>query len=142
MAAPSPNPNLGASHRIRLVPHLDSRRSLKFEPISRDVREGEPPLRIGRFTDRSGLGLAAANALGSNKLAFKSKVVSRAHAKIGVEAGGKFFIKDRKSSSRTFLDHVHLSPASTESQANELKDGDPLPLGVDYQAGQRISTSV
>ncbi|CAL1711237.1 unnamed protein product [Somion occarium] len=123
------------SHRIRLVPHLDSRRSLRFDPICRDVREGDAPLRIGRFTDRSGMGLAAANANGSNKLAFKSKVVSRAHAEIWVESGGKFFIKDTKSSSGTFLNHVRLSAANSESRPNELKDGDLLQLGVDYQGG-------
>ncbi|EPQ51198.1 SMAD/FHA domain-containing protein, partial [Gloeophyllum trabeum ATCC 11539] len=122
-------------HRIRLVPHIDSRRSLRFEPIQRDVREGDTPLRIGRFTDRSGLGIAAANAMGSNKLAFKSKVVSRSHAEIWVEAGGKFFIKDTKSSSGTFLNHVRLSPANSESRPHELKDGDILQLGVDYQGG-------
>jgi pSer/pThr/pTyr-binding forkhead associated (FHA) protein len=121
------------SHRIRLVPHLDSRRSLKFDPISRDVKEGDAPLRIGRFTDRSGLGIA--NAPGSNKLAFKSKVVSRAHAEIWAENGGKFFIRDTKSSSGTFLNHVRLSPANAESRPLELKDGDVLQLGVDYQGG-------
>ena len=125
----------GPTHRIRLVPHLDSRRSLRFDPISRDVREGDPPLRIGRFTDRSGIGLAAANATSQNKLAFKSKVVSRAHAEIWVEAGGRFFIKDTKSSSGTFLNHVRLSPANQESRPTELKDGDLLQLGVDYQGG-------
>ena len=123
----------GPAHRIRLVPHLDSRRSLRFDPISRDVREGDPPLRIGRFTDRSGLGLAAANAVGS-KLAFKSKVVSRAHAEIWVE-NGRFFIRDTKSSSGTFLNHIRLSPANNESRAQEIKDGDLLQLGVDYQGG-------
>ncbi|OBZ78257.1 putative E3 ubiquitin-protein ligase dma1 [Grifola frondosa] len=127
--------NPTSSHRIRLVPHLDSRRSLRFDAISRDVREGDPPLRIGRFTDRSGLGLAAANALGSNKLAFKSKVVSRAHAEIWVEAGGRFFIKDTKSSSGTFLNHIRLSAANNESRPYEIKDGDLLQLGVDYQGG-------
>lgn len=125
----------GPAHRIRLVPHLHSRGSLRFDPISRDVREGDTPLRIGRFTDRSGLGLAAANAMGSNKLAFKSKVVSRAHAEIWVESGGRFFIRDTKSSSGTFLNHVRLSPANNESRPHELKDGDLLQLGVDYQGG-------
>ena len=125
----------GPTHRIRLVPHLASRSSLRFEPICRDVREGDAPLRIGRFTDRSGLGLAAANALGSNKLAFKSKVVSRAHAEIWAEVGGRFFIKDTKSSSGTFLNHTRLSPANTESRPAELRDGDILQLGVDYQGG-------
>ena len=127
------NPSSRPSHRIRLVPHLDSRRSLKFDPISRDVKEGDAPLRIGRFTDRSGLGIA--NAPGSNKLAFKSKVVSRAHAEIWAETGGKFFIRDTKSSSGTFLNHVRLSPANSESRPFELKDGDVLQLGVDYQGG-------
>ncbi|THH17931.1 hypothetical protein EW146_g2976 [Bondarzewia mesenterica] len=123
------------SHRIRLVPQIDGRRSLRFDPIMRDVFEGDSPLRIGRFTDRSGLGVAAANSLGSNKLAFKSKVVSRAHAEVWCEAGGKFLIKDTKSSSGTFLNHVRLSLANNESQPFELKDGDTLQLGVDYQGG-------
>jgi pSer/pThr/pTyr-binding forkhead associated (FHA) protein len=125
----------GASHRIRLVPHLDSRRTLHFDAICRNLKEGDPPLRIGRFTDRSGMGLAAANALSSNKLAFKSKVVSRAHAEIWVDIGGKFYIKDTKSSSGTFLNHVRLSPANSESRPHQIKDGDILQLGVDYQGG-------
>ncbi|KAJ3533837.1 hypothetical protein NMY22_g7171 [Coprinellus aureogranulatus] len=127
--------NNSPTHRIRLVPHLDNRRNLRFDAISRDLREGDPALRIGRFTDRSGLGLAAVNALNSNKLAFKSKVVSRAHAEIWVEAGGKFYIKDTKSSSGTFLNHVRLSPANQESKPFHIKDGDILQLGVDYQGG-------
>ncbi|KAG6855685.1 hypothetical protein H0H87_012132 [Tephrocybe sp. NHM501043] len=137
----SPDPNSsasaapGASHRIRLVPHIDSRRTLRFDAITRDIAAGNLPLRIGRFTDRSGLGLAAVNALGTNRLAFKSKVVSRAHAEIWVESGGKFFIKDTKSSSGTFLNHIRLSPANTESKPYQMKDGDILQLGVDYQGG-------
>ena len=125
----------GASHRIRLVPHIDTRRSLRFDPISRDVVEGEPALRIGRFTERSGVPISQANALNSNKLAFKSKVVSRAHAEVWCELGGKFYIKDTKSSSGTFLNHVRLSAASQDSRPFELKDGDTLQLGVDYQGG-------
>jgi pSer/pThr/pTyr-binding forkhead associated (FHA) protein len=123
------------SHRIRLVPQLDSRRSLRFDPIGRDLRENDPPLRIGRFTDRSGLGLSAINSINSNKLAFRSKVVSRAHAEIWVEGGGKFLIRDTKSSSGTFLNHVRLSLAGSESRPFPLKDGDVLQLGVDYQGG-------
>ncbi|TFK65261.1 hypothetical protein BDN72DRAFT_736475, partial [Pluteus cervinus] len=133
--ATSATNNRPGNHRIRLVPHLDSRRSLRFDAIGRDLKEGDPALRIGRFTDRSGLGLAAVNALNSNKLAFKSKVVSRAHAEIWVETGGKFLIKDTKSSSGTFLNHVRLSPANTESRPFPIKDGDILQLGVDYQGG-------
>ncbi|ETW75259.1 hypothetical protein HETIRDRAFT_239007, partial [Heterobasidion irregulare TC 32-1] len=127
--------SLAPRHRIRLVPHLDTRRSLRFEPITRYVAEGDAPLRIGRFTDRTGLGVAAANALGTNKLAFKSKVVSRSHAELWCDPGGKFQIKDTKSSSGTFLNHIRLSAASHESTPFELKDGDTLQLGVDYQGG-------
>ncbi|KAJ6478674.1 hypothetical protein DFH09DRAFT_1006053 [Mycena vulgaris] len=126
---PTAGVSIGPTHRIRLVPHLDSRRSLRFDPISRDLRVDAPPLRIGRFTDRSGLGLAAVNALSTNKIAFKSKVVSRESGSI------KFYIRDTKSNSGTFLNHVRLSPANTESRAHQIKDGDILQLGVDYQGG-------
>ncbi|KAI6039102.1 hypothetical protein EDC04DRAFT_3012321 [Pisolithus marmoratus] len=122
------------TYRIRLVPHLDSRRTLRFEPITRDLKDEDPPLRIGRFTDRAGLSLAAQNALNSSKLAFKSKVVSRAHAEIWLE-NGKFFIRDTKSSSGTFLNHLRLSAAGHESRPFLLRDGDILQLGVDYQGG-------
>ena len=44
------------------------------------------------------MGLSTINALGANKLPFKSKVVLHAHAEIWVEKAGKFYIKDTKSS--------------------------------------------
>ncbi|KAG2346362.1 SMAD/FHA domain-containing protein, partial [Suillus weaverae] len=122
------------THRIRLVPHLDACRTLHFEPISRDLRDGDTPLRIGRFTDRSGINLTALNALNTNKLVFRSRVVSRYHAKIWSN-DGKFYIKDTKSSTGTFLNHLRLSPADSESKPHQLKHGDIVQLGVDYQGG-------
>ncbi|KAF8532416.1 hypothetical protein JB92DRAFT_2688598 [Gautieria morchelliformis] len=119
----------GPTHRIRLVPHLESHRSLHFEAISRDVRQGEPPLRIGRFTDRS-----THSGANGTKLAFKSKVVSRGHAEVWFDSGS-FYIKDTKSSSGTFLNHIRLSSPNTESRPYPIKDGDVLQLGVDYQGG-------
>ncbi|KAG1726096.1 SMAD/FHA domain-containing protein, partial [Suillus lakei] len=89
------------------------------------------PLRIRRFTDRSDIGLTAVTALNTNKLALKSKVVSRAHAEIWAD-NGKVFIKDAKSSSGTFLNHLQLSPTGLESKPHPLKDGDIVQLGVDY----------
>lgn len=163
------------THRIRLVPHLETYRSLHFEPVVRDCRpslgpeyeaavpessEGAYPhgtiLKVGRFTEKAQAALerqqAAARAQvegatqalmaaslaaeqqaqaggtttttaedlaqafegeamlpsmrysptsrppagaggggshGSTKVAFKSKVVSRAHAEIWCEEGGK-----------------------------------------------------
>lgn len=130
-----PTTDSPASHRIRFVPHIESRRSLRFDPIVRTVKAGDPPLRIGRFTDRSGGNSLSAVAASQGKLAFKSKVVSRAHAEIWVDHEGRFFIKDTKSSSGTFLNHVRLSNAGIESRQQQIKDGDILQLGVDYQGG-------
>ena len=66
---------------IRIVPHLDSSRSLVFSIIERDLTE-DTVLKIGRFTDRF---------LTSNRITFRSKVVSRGHAEIW-STGGKVCI--------------------------------------------------
>ncbi|TFK95220.1 SMAD/FHA domain-containing protein, partial [Pterulicium gracile] len=134
-ATPPPPPT---HHLIRLVPQLESRHSLRFDPISRSLKPGDNPIRIGRFTDRSGLGLAAlaAASQSSSKLAFRSKVVSRAHAELWVDAEGKFWIRDTKSSSGTFLNGVRLSVAGEESKEWCVRDGDMIQLGVDYQGGE------
>ncbi|KAG0697244.1 SMAD/FHA domain-containing protein [Suillus ampliporus] len=114
------------THRIRLVPHLDSRRTLRFEPISRDIRDGDTPLRIGRFTDRSGI-------------AFKSKVVSLVPMLRSGSDNDKFYIKDTKSSSGTFLNQSP-SKSCRALRANLIssKMGDIVQLGVDYQGGIRV----
>jgi hypothetical protein len=44
-------------------------------------------------------------------------------------------LRDTKSSSGTFLNHVRLSPANQESRPVEIRDGDLVQLGVDYQGG-------
>ncbi|KAH7100803.1 hypothetical protein BKA62DRAFT_234228 [Auriculariales sp. MPI-PUGE-AT-0066] len=127
---PAPTGN-STARRIRLVPHLENNRSLHFDAITRDVRPGDVPLRIGRFTDRNA-GSAVTHS--NNKLAFRSKVVSRGHAEIWLE-DATFYIRDTKSSSGTFLNHIRLAPPNTESRPFALKDGDILQLGVDYQGG-------
>ncbi|KDQ53952.1 hypothetical protein JAAARDRAFT_418897 [Jaapia argillacea MUCL 33604] len=114
------------SYRIRLVPQVDT---IRFDPISRDLKLGDAPLRIGRFTDSLGSDVEVSNALGSNKLVFKSKVVSRSHAEIWVEGGGRWWIKDTKSASGTFLRRVRLSPAGTESRVHEIRDGGCCAVG-------------
>jgi len=225
--------NASQGYRIRLVPHLEAARSLHFEPIERELRDGAPAIKIGRFTERGaasagtgagasgsananassssaaagsafgtpsreGLGTAVgtgaglgALTLGSNargtggeagfnaessaagpsaggvegvpstlttggrrqvpdrsrsgvnannkldlsRIAFKSKVVSRGHAEIWCENGGTFFLRDTKSSSGTFLNHIRLSAPGVESRPHRIKDGDVVQLGVDYQGG-------
>ncbi|KAK4700068.1 E3 ubiquitin-protein ligase DMA1/2, partial [Phenoliferia sp. Uapishka_3] len=126
---PTPPRTSDEKHRIRLVPHLESSRSLHFEPVDRDL-SSFTVLRVGRFTDRSLPGTAD-----PLRIAFKSKVVSRGHAEIWSDDSGKFFIKDTKSSSGTFLNHIRLSGPGAESRPFPLKDGDVLQLGVDYQGG-------
>lgn len=113
-----------ADPHLRIVPHLESTRSLHFEPIERDIRPGMV-LKIGRFTDKHQV---------PHRVTFKSKVVSRGHAEIWAE-DGKFYIRDTKSSSGTFLNHVRLSAPNVESKPFMLKDGDVVQLGVDYQGG-------
>ncbi|KAJ1934045.1 hypothetical protein GGF37_006514, partial [Kickxella alabastrina] len=111
---------------IRIVPHIvDVRHCLYFDVMNRDVAEGTV-LKVGRFTERVSQQMS--------RIAFKSKVVSRSHAEVWTE-NGQFFIKDTKSSSGTFLNHMRLSPAGVESRAHPLHDGDILQLGVDYQGG-------
>ncbi|KAG0297961.1 hypothetical protein BGZ97_004201, partial [Linnemannia gamsii] len=121
--APSTTPAASVPH-IRIVPHLDAPRSLHFEVVDKDVPEGFV-LKIGRFTDKQAL---------PNRVTFKSKVVSRGHAEIYTERG-RFYIRDTKSSSGTFLNHARLSPPGVESKPTLLKDGDVVQLGVDYQGG-------
>ncbi|KAF9570880.1 hypothetical protein EC968_001319 [Mortierella alpina] len=118
------NPTTAPVPHIRIVPHLDAPRSLHFDVVDKDVPEGFV-LKIGRFTDKQAL---------PNRVTFKSKVVSRGHAEIFTE-NGKFYIRDTKSSSGTFLNHARLSAPGVESKPMLLKDGDVIQLGVDYQGG-------
>ncbi|KAJ2599882.1 hypothetical protein GGF39_002037 [Coemansia sp. RSA 1721] len=111
---------------IRIVPHIvDVRHCLYFDVMNREV-PANTVLKVGRFTEKVSQQMS--------RIAFKSKVVSRSHAEIWTE-NGQFYIKDTKSSSGTFLNHIRLSPPSVESRAHPLNDGDILQLGVDYQGG-------
>ncbi|KAL9551538.1 hypothetical protein MBANPS3_004207 [Mucor bainieri] len=111
--------------RMRLVPNVGiSSRSFVFEIIDRELEPGVI-YRIGRFSDRNAQ---------ADRLSFKSKVVSRNHAELWTEQG-KVFIRDIGSSSGTFLNRIRLSPPSHISQPHEVRDGDAIQLGVDYQGG-------
>jgi pSer/pThr/pTyr-binding forkhead associated (FHA) protein len=68
---------------------------------------------------------------------FKSKVVSRRHCEFWYE-DGKWYIKDVKSSSGTFLNHIRLSPPSQESKAFPVNDGDIVQLGIDFKGGEEM----
>ncbi|EQK97588.1 FHA domain containing protein [Ophiocordyceps sinensis CO18] len=68
---------------------------------------------------------------------FKSKVVSRRHCEFWCE-DGKWYIRDVKSSSGTFLNHIRLSPPSQESKAYPVNDGDIVQLGIDFKGGEEM----
>lgn len=68
-------------------------------------------------------------------VAFQSKVVSRLHAEIWCGEGGKIYLRDTKSSSGTFVNRLRLSAPGTLSRAHEVKDGDLVQFGIDYQGG-------
>jgi len=119
-----PEENCKPPH-VRIVPSLEAPgQSLIFSVIEMDL-ENTCLVKIGRFTDRRNI---------PNRVTFRSKVVSRAHAEMWSE-GRKIFLRDTKSSSGTFLNNMRLSPPGQESKAVEIKDGDIVQLGVDYQGG-------
>lgn len=111
---------------IRLIPFVEfsSRTSLNFEPMERKVYNSTR-IQVGRFTDKSQAELL---------FAFKSKVVSRSHAEIWCDKG-KWYIRDTKSSSGTFLNHVRLSAPGAESKPTLLQDGDCIQFGIDFRGG-------
>ncbi|CDK26061.1 unnamed protein product [Kuraishia capsulata CBS 1993] len=121
-------------HTIRLTPFIDHSSSapfLYFGPIIRKVIPGMN-IPIGRYTDKLKNNAAPDR---TESIVFKSKVVSRSHAELCVNAKGEWFIKDIKSSSGTFLNRLRLSPAGVESTNHMLRDGDILQLGMDFRGG-------
>lgn len=121
---------------IRLTPLIDHSSSISglyFSPIIRKIKPNNN-VSIGRYTEKN---KAAAHAPqgSSAPIVFKSKVVSRTHALFQCNDIGQWFLKDCKSSSGTFLNHIRLSPASQESSLMPLIDGDIIQLGMDYRGG-------
>ncbi|KAI9252410.1 hypothetical protein BDA99DRAFT_574929 [Phascolomyces articulosus] len=112
---------------IRLVPNVGiGNRCFVFDIIDRSLDPGAM-LKIGRYSDRN---------VAPDRLSFKSKVVSRSHAELWVPPDcNKLYIRDVGSSSGTFVNRARLSPAGVRSSAQEIKDGDLIQLGVDYQGG-------
>ena len=111
---------------------------------------GPPPMQLPISAVDSPVALSAADSTNSaieyareqrmhsrenTRLLFNSKVVSRMHAEIWYESDGALFIRDTKSSSGTFLNHLRLSPPNVMSKAVPLRDGDVVQFGMDYQGG-------
>lgn len=125
---------------IRFSAHYDprsNRQSLSFTPISRTLPTGKEVIKVGRYSERENHAPVPANAPSSAPVGFKSKVVSRRHCEFWYE-NGKWFIRDVKSSSGTFLNHIRLSPPGTESKPYSINDGDIVQLGIDFRGGEEM----
>ncbi|GMM35323.1 ubiquitin-conjugating protein [Saccharomycopsis crataegensis] len=131
-----PKRNKNGTYSIRLTPYVDSASAsaaLYFGPVVRRLKPGKT-IAIGRYTEKNKEALTA-SPNSSSPVVFKSKVVSRTHAEIGVDEEGNWYIKDLKSSSGTFLNHRRLSLANQESDKTLFREGDLLQLGMDFRGG-------
>ncbi|KAJ4165834.1 hypothetical protein LMH87_007447 [Akanthomyces muscarius] len=140
--AAGPTSAAEAAPSIRFSSYFDqraSRPSLTFSPITRTLPSGTEVIRVGRYSERDTASLASVtgNQPSAANVGFKSKVVSRRHCEFWYE-NGKWYIKDVKSSSGTFLNHIRLSPPSQESKAFAVNDGDIVQLGIDFKGGEEM----
>ncbi|KAG9237717.1 hypothetical protein BJ875DRAFT_124637 [Amylocarpus encephaloides] len=133
----------GMAHQlpsIRFTAHQDpraSRPSLAFNPMARILPTGVEIIKVGRYSERDTQPVQAANAPSAAPVGFKSKVVSRRHCEFWC-SGGRWYIKDVKSSSGTFLNHIRLSSPGTESKPYPVNDGDIVQLGIDFKGGEEM----
>lgn len=131
-----------ATPSLRFLPSVEqsprAHPPLVFNPIYRTLPNNDHVIRIGRYSERDNTAdqnSAAAQKGGS--VGFKSKVVSRRHCEM-FQSGGQWFIKDVKSSSGTFLNHVRLSAPNFESRPFPVQDGDKVQLGIDFRGGEEM----
>ncbi|ROV87618.1 hypothetical protein VSDG_09616 [Cytospora chrysosperma] len=134
------NPNLGVLPSIRFSVFVDPRSqrpSLHFSPVSRTLPSGNEVIRVGRYSERDSQPAVPVNVPSAAPVGFKSKVVSRRHCEFWYEEG-KWYIRDVKSSSGTFLNHIRLSPPGQESKPFPVNDGDVVQLGIDFKGGEEM----
>ncbi|KAI0841743.1 SMAD/FHA domain-containing protein [Hypoxylon sp. FL0890] len=125
---------------IRFSAYYDARSnrpSLSFTPISRTLPTGKETIKVGRYSERENHAPVPINTPSAAPVGFKSKVVSRRHCEFWFEKG-KWYIKDVKSSSGTFLNHIRLSAPGTESKPFPINDGDIVQLGIDFKGGEEM----
>jgi pSer/pThr/pTyr-binding forkhead associated (FHA) protein len=136
---PSPSTNQQVPS-IRFVPHHDPRAhrpSLSFNAVSRTLPSGDAIIRVGRYSERDNITEPKPNIPSAAPVGFKSKVVSRRHCEFWCQ-NSQWFIRDVKSSSGTFLNHLRLSPPGVESKPWPVNDGDVVQLGIDFRGGEEM----
>jgi E3 ubiquitin-protein ligase DMA1/2 len=125
---------------IRFTAHQDPRAqrpSLVFSPLARVLPSGTEIIKVGRYSERDNQPVQSTNIPSAAPVGFKSKVVSRRHCEFWWSSG-RWFIKDVKSSSGTFLNHIRLSSPGTESKPFPVNDGDIVQLGIDFKGGEEM----
>lgn len=125
---------------IRFIPHQDPRAgrpSLQFPTINRTLPDESSIIRVGRYSERDNMPEHAPSMPSAAAVGFKSKVVSRKHCELWCK-DGSWYIKDVKSSSGTFLNHIRLSQPNVESKPFRIKDGDIIQLGIDFRGGEEM----
>lgn len=121
---------------IRFIPHVEtrsSRPSLHFSALSRTLKTPNSVVKVGRYSERD----IIKDEPNTLPVGFKSKVVSRRHCEFWC-TDGQWYIKDVKSSSGTFLNHVRLSSPGVESRPYPVNDGDVVQLGIDFKGGEEV----
>ena len=99
--------------------------SFKFATIDKSLKHGTI-LKIGRK-------LTPTEDSNVEFITFKSKVVSRNHAELMIANDGTVSFRDTGSSSGSFLNRLRLSPNGRMSSWQQIRSGDIITLGVDYQ---------
>ncbi|KIW00023.1 uncharacterized protein PV09_08375 [Verruconis gallopava] len=128
---------------IRFIPHFDpraNRPSLSFPAVTRTLPTPNSVIKVGRYSERENApdSLPANGSVPSSApVGFKSKVVSRRHCEFWCQ-NNQWYVRDVKSSSGTFLNHVRLSPPGQESRAFAVNDGDVIQLGIDFRGGEEM----
>ncbi|KAL5120025.1 hypothetical protein ACEQ8H_002123 [Pleosporales sp. CAS-2024a] len=125
---------------IRFIPHQDPRAgrpSLQFPTINRTLPDESAVIRVGRYSERDNMPENTPSMPSAAAVGFKSKVVSRKHCELWCK-DGSWYIKDVKSSSGTFLNHIRLSQPNVESKPFRIKDGDIIQLGIDFRGGEEM----
>ena len=125
---------------IRFIQHQDprsNRPSLAFSATARTLPHEDCIIRVGRYSERDTNPNPLPNTPSAAPVGFKSKVVSRRHCEFWCSQG-QWYIKDVKSSSGTFLNHIRLSQPSVESKPFPVHDGDVVQLGIDFRGGEEM----
>jgi len=125
---------------IQLISHHEprqSRPSLIFASVSRTLPNNSAVIRVGRYSEKDTAPDVKPNVPSDAPIGFKSKVVSRRHCEFTF-ANNQWYVKDVKSSSGTFLNHIRLSQPGLESPRFPVKDGDIVQLGIDFKGGEEM----